>query len=142
MRQDVSSLQVEALSKQFETVIKDNGGAVVRTEMWGLRTFAYKIKKNRKGHYVLLYVDSSASGLHEMERQMRLHEDILRYLSISVDSHDEEPSVIMQSRDRDEEKTRRDGVSDKNLEKTPIASSTVLPSDVTKDELVHEDSQT
>ena len=102
-RQDISAVQVEALADQFETVIKDNGGSVPKREVWGLRSLAYKIKKNRKGHYVLMNIISPAPALHEMERQMRINEDILRYMTVSVDEHEEGPSIVMQSRNKDED---------------------------------------
>ena len=104
-RQDISAIQVEALADQFEKVIADNGGTISKREVWGLRTLAYKIKKNRKGHYVLLNVDAPAVALHEMERQMRIHEDILRYMSVSVNKHEDEPSVLMQHTNRDEDQS-------------------------------------
>tara|TARA_B100001741_G_C16450267_1_gene550045 strand:+ start:256 stop:717 length:462 start_codon:yes stop_codon:yes gene_type:complete len=136
-RQDISPVQVESLSEQFETIIKDHGGSIAKREIWGLRTLAYKIKKNRKGHYVLFNVDSAPAGLHEMERQMRLHEDVLRYMTVCVDTHDEEPSVIMQSRNKEEEPT---SASDQNVaEKKPTNASieTSTKPDVTTSKKEH-----
>jgi small subunit ribosomal protein S6 len=101
-RQDISALQVEDLTETFTNVINDNGGKIVKTESWGLRTLAYRIKKNRKGHYVMLNIDAPAGAIHEMERQMRINEDILRYLTIKIDAFDEGPSVMMNSRSRDD----------------------------------------
>lgn len=98
-RQDITATQVEALTEQFQNVITEGGGTVVRTESWGLRTIAYKIKKNRKGHYVMLHLDSPAAAIHEMERQMRINEDLLRYLTLRVDEHDPEPSMVLQNKD-------------------------------------------
>ena len=97
-RQELSPAQVEVLASTFTDVIKSNGGDVSKTEFCGLRPLAYKIKKNKKGHYVLLNVDAPAEALKEVERQMRLNEDILRYMSIAVDELDPEPSTLMQSK--------------------------------------------
>jgi small subunit ribosomal protein S6 len=101
-RQDISAVQVEGLTETFTKVINDNEGKIANTESWGLRTLAYRIKKNRKGHYVMFHIDAPAAAIHEMERQMRINEDVLRYLTIKVDAFDEGPSVMMASRARDE----------------------------------------
>jgi small subunit ribosomal protein S6 len=101
-RQDISTVQVEDLTETFTKVISDSGGTVVKTENWGLRTLAYRIKKNRKGHYVMLNIDAPAAAIHEMERQMRINEDILRHLTIKIDAFEEGPSVMMNTRTRDE----------------------------------------
>lgn len=85
VRQDLSPTQVEELTAQYEKVITDNGGKIHFTDHWGLRTLAYRINKNRKGHYVLMELDTPAPALHEVERQMRLSEDVLRYMSIRID---------------------------------------------------------
>ncbi len=98
-RQDLSNVQAEGLIEHFGTVIKDNGGEVVDHEYWGFRTLAYKIKKNRKGHYAFLKTSAPAPAVQEMERLMRLHDDILRVLTVKVDRHDPGPSVQMQKRD-------------------------------------------
>jgi small subunit ribosomal protein S6 len=95
-RQEISAQQVEALADAYESVIKDNGGSVEKRENWGLRSLAYKIKKNRKGHYVLFNIDAPADALHEMERQMRLNEDVLRYLTLRVGEIEEGPSIPAQ----------------------------------------------
>jgi len=107
-RQDISSAQVESLIKTFEKAITDGGGAVPKKESWGLRTLAYRIKKNRKGHYVLLNIDAPADAVHEMERQMRLNEDVLRNLTTRVDNLEEGPSVIMRNKDRSDDRNRND----------------------------------
>lgn len=101
-RQDISEVQVEDLTESFTKVINDNDGKIVKSESWGLRTLAYRIKKNRKGHYVMLNIDAPAGAIHEMERQMRINEDILRHLTIKIDAFEEGPSVMMNSRTRDE----------------------------------------
>jgi small subunit ribosomal protein S6 len=85
VRQDLSSAQVEDVTKNFTKILEDNGGKVLKTDIWGLRTLAYKIEKNRKGHYVLLNIETPAEALHEVERLMRLSEDILRYMSVRVE---------------------------------------------------------
>ena len=87
-RQDITSAQVETLVEQFSGILEQNGGTVASKEFWGLRTLAYKIKKNRKGHYVLLNIDAPGEAVHEMERNMRLNEDVLRYMSVRVDELD------------------------------------------------------
>ena len=97
-RQDIAAPQVETLTENITKIIEDEGGSVLKTEHWGLRSLAYRIKKNRKGHYVLLNVDSPASAIAEMERQMRINEDVLRYMTIRVDELEEGPSAIMRNR--------------------------------------------
>jgi small subunit ribosomal protein S6 len=107
-RQEISSAQVDALADQFSTILGENGGALKKKEYWGLRSLAFRIKKNRKGHYVLLNIDASPAALHELERQMRINEDILRFLTIRVDELEEGPSAMMQSRGRDDRPRRFD----------------------------------
>ena len=107
-RQDVSAPQVEAIADGFAAQIEENGGKVAKREYWGLKNLSYRIKKNRKGHYVLFNLDAPSDAVQEMERQMRLHEDILRYLTLRLDEIDDEPSIQMQNRNRDESR-RRDG---------------------------------
>ncbi len=129
-RQDISSTQVEGLTEQFESVITEAGGSIAKRESWGLRSMAYKIKKNRKGHYMLLNIDAPAPALHEMERQMRINEDVLRYLTLAVDEHEEGPSVVMRNKDRGDERPRgrgrfdRDGAKDGGTvdAKAPVAA--------------------
>ena len=107
-RQDVSAQQVDALVEQYKGVIEAHGGKVGRVENWGLKSLTYRIKKNRKAHYALMDIDAPAAAIHEMERQMRINEDVLRYMTISVEAHEEGPSAMMQKRDRDD-RPRRDG---------------------------------
>ncbi len=106
-RQDVSSAQVTSMIEAFSGLIQEGGGTVAKTEYWGLRTMAYRIKKNRKGHYVLLNLDAPSDAVAEMERQERLHEDVLRTLTLRVDEFEEGPSVVMQGR-RERDSGRRD----------------------------------
>jgi small subunit ribosomal protein S6 len=107
VRADVSSQQVEALAKSFTDIIVDNGGSVTKTEHWGLRTLAYRIKKNRKAHYVMFNIDAPPAAILEMERNMRLNEDVLRTLTLRVDELEEEPSAILAAKGRDD-RGRRD----------------------------------
>lgn len=109
-RQDVSATQVETLTDEFASQLTDAGGTIGRREYWGLKSLSYRIKKNRKGHYVLLNFDAPAEAVHEMERRMRLSEDILRYMTIRLDDMPEGPSVVMQRRD---ERDSRDGRGDR-----------------------------
>ena len=97
-RHDMSTQQVEGLAETFSTIITDNGGSVTKTESWGLKTLAYRVKKNRKGHFVFFNIDAPPPALQEYERNLRLNEDILRYLTVRVDELDPEPSIMMQAR--------------------------------------------
>ncbi|PDT85291.1 30S ribosomal protein S6 [Sinorhizobium sp. BJ1] len=107
-RQDITPQQVDALVEQYKAVIEANGGKLGRVENWGLKSLTYRIKKNRKAHYVLMDIDAPAPAVHEVERQMRINEDVLRYMTIAVEKHEEGPSAMMQKRDRDD-RPRRDG---------------------------------
>ena len=107
-RQDLSNTQAESLTEHFGTILADNGGKIVDSEYWGIKTMAYKINKNRKGHYTFLKTDAPSGAVQEMERLMRLHEDVMRVLTIKVDEHAEGPSVQMQKRDeRGDRRERR-----------------------------------
>lgn len=108
VRPDVSASQVEALTKEFGTIIEEGGGSVPKVEHWGLRTLAYRLKKNRKAHYVLMNLDASTDAIHEMERNMRIHEDVLRHLTIRVEELEEGPSIIMQSKGSRDDQRRSD----------------------------------
>ena len=105
-RQDITSQQVEAMIEQFRGVIETAGGHVVKAEMWGVKSLAYRLKKNRKAHFTLLGLDSPPAAVAEMERQMRISEDVLRFITLKVDEIEEAPSIMMQKRDRDERKDR------------------------------------
>jgi small subunit ribosomal protein S6 len=104
MRQDLSNTQAEGLVEHFSAVLADNGGSVSETEYWGVKTMAYKINKNRKGHYAYLRTDAPATAVQEMERLMRLHDDVMRILTIKVDAHEEGPSAQMQKREERRER--------------------------------------
>jgi len=107
-RQDVSATQVDSLTDSFEKIISENGGSVERREYWGLRTLAYRIKKNRKGHYVMFNMEAPSDAVQEMERNMRLNEDILRYMTIRIEKMREDASPIMQGKgDRDRDRADR-----------------------------------
>jgi len=106
-RQDASSAQVEGLQDTFAALIEEKGGKVTKREYWGLRNIAYRMKKNRKGHYVLFNIDATSDAMNEFDRQMRLNEDVLRHLVVRVDELDEEQSVMMQK--GREERPRRGG---------------------------------
>ena len=109
-RQDLSNAQAESLVEHFGSVLSDNGGKVVDSEYWGVKTMAYKINKNRKGHYAFLKTEAPAPAVQEMERLMRLHEDVMRVLTIKVEEHEEGPSIQMrksEERDRGERRERR-----------------------------------
>lgn len=105
-RQDLSNAQAESLIEHFSAILSDNGGKVVENEYWGLKTMAYKINKNRKGHYAFLKIDAPAPAVAEMERLMRLHEDVMRVLTIKVDEHEEGPSVVVQAKNSRDERRR------------------------------------
>lgn len=100
-RQDIQPQQVDAITAEFTKIIDDNGGKVAKTESWGLRTLAYRIKKYKKGHYVHLNLDAPHAAIAELERNARLHEDVIRYMTIRVDEFEEGDSVVLRSKDRD-----------------------------------------
>ena len=106
-RQDLSVPQAEALIEHFSKILINHGGGIINNEYWGLKTTAYKINKNRKGHYVLLRSKSPSEAVHEMERLMRLHEDVMRVMTIKVKAHQDGPSAVMQSKARGEERISR-----------------------------------
>jgi len=107
-RQDLSTQQVEELTTQLSGVIEQLGGKVTKNEYWGLKSLSYRIRKNRKAHLTLLNVDAPAAALNEIERQERLSEDVLRYLTIRVEAHEEGPSAMMRKSDRDDRGDRGD----------------------------------
>lgn len=108
-RPDLSAQQAQALADTFGEVIAAQGGKVAKVEYWGLRNLAYRVKKNRKGHYLHLNVEAPATAIAELERTQRIHEDVLRYLTVKVDKFEEGPSVVMQAKSsRDERGARRD----------------------------------
>jgi small subunit ribosomal protein S6 len=118
-RQDISGAQAEALTETFSGIVTEQGGQVLKKEYWGLKSLAFRIKKNRKGHYVLLNIDAPAAAVIEMERNMRLNEDVLRYLTVRVDALEEGPSAVMQSRGSRDDRPRRSYGGDRRDEGGP-----------------------
>src|SRR5438128_12633409 len=108
-RQDASTQQVEELTAQFKGVIEQMGGKVAKLEQWGVKSLSYRLRKNRKAHFTLLNIDAPPAVINEIERQERLNEDVLRYLSVRVDEHEEGPSAMMRKVDRDPERDDRGG---------------------------------
>ena len=106
-RQDISGAQVDTLADTFTQLVADNGGEVRKREYWGLRNLSYRMRKNRKGHYVLLSLSAPPAAVAELERTMRINEDVIRYLTIRVDELEEGPSVVMQSRGSRDDRQRR-----------------------------------
>jgi small subunit ribosomal protein S6 len=107
-RQDISASQVEEITANLTSILEEGGGSVAKKEYWGLKTLQYRIRKNRKAHFTLLNIDAPAATVAEMERQMRINEDILRFMTIKVEAHEEGPSAMMQKRDRDDRPDRGD----------------------------------
>ena len=108
-RQDVTAQQVEELSAQYKDVIEKHDGKIVGdAEYWGVKTLTFRIKKNRKAHFAMLRIDSPPAAVVEMERLERINEDVIRFLTVRVDKHEEGPSIMLQKRDRDERRSRRD----------------------------------
>ena len=108
-RQDISNAQAEGLIEHFSQVLKDNGGDVAGFEYWGLRSMAFKINKNRKGHYAFLRSDAPSAAVAEMERLMRLHDDVMRVMTIKVDEHEEGESAIIRAKAARDERNRSRG---------------------------------
>jgi small subunit ribosomal protein S6 len=106
-RQDISGAQVDTLADTLTQLVADNGGEVKKREYWGLRNLAYRMRKNRKGHYVLLNIDAPPVAVAELERTMRINEDVIRYMTIRVDTLEEGPSVVMQNRGGRDDRQRR-----------------------------------
>ena len=100
-RQDLSQAQVDALAAQATEIVETNAGKVTKTETWGLKNLAYKIDRNRKAHFVMLNIDAPGAVVEELERQTRINEDVIRYMTIRVDEHEEGPSVMMRKNERD-----------------------------------------
>jgi small subunit ribosomal protein S6 len=111
-RQDLAQAQVDALAEAATKIVEEGNGKVVKTETWGLRTLAYRIAKNRKAHYVMLDIDAPAGVVAELERQNAINEDIVRYMTIRVDAHEQGPSAMMRRNERDRD-NRRGGREDR-----------------------------
>src|SRR6266851_9934010 len=108
-RQDVSAQQVEELTAQLTGVLEQMGGKVTKLEQWGVKSLSYRVRKNRKAHFTFMNVDAPSAALSEIERQERLNEDVLRYLTIRVEEHEEGPSAMMRKADRDRDRDDRGG---------------------------------
>ncbi len=108
-RQDASPQQVEELTTQMTGIVEQAGGKITKTENWGVRSLTYRMNKNRKAHFVLLNIDAPSSAIAEIERQERISEDVIRYLSVRVEEHEEGPSAMMRKADRDRERDDRGG---------------------------------
>ncbi|MEO0689556.1 MAG: 30S ribosomal protein S6 [Pseudomonadota bacterium] len=100
-RQDLSQAQVDALAATATEIVEANEGKVTKTETWGLKSLAYKIERNRKAHFVMLNIDGPGAVVAELERQTRINEDVIRYMTIRVDEHEDGPSVMMRKNERD-----------------------------------------
>ena len=107
-RQDLTAQQSEALTEQFKTIITSLGGVVGKVEYWGVKSLAYRIKKNRKAHFTLINVDAPPAALAEAERQWSISEDILRFMTIRVEAHEDGPSAMLRKRDDDDRGDRGD----------------------------------
>ncbi|QHL90611.1 30S ribosomal protein S6 [Sphingomonas changnyeongensis] len=105
-RQDLAQAQVDALAEAATKIIEEQQGKVVKTETWGLRNLAYRIQKNRKAHYVLLDIEAPAGAVAELERQTAINEDVIRYMTVRVDAHENGPSVMMRKSERDSRRRR------------------------------------
>ena len=135
-RQEISTEQVETLADEIDLVLKNNEGRTEKRENWGLRTLAYKIKKNRKGHYLLFNYECEPDVVKELERQLRLNEDILRYLTIKIDKFSNEPSIPAQMASRDDRQVRTERKIDNQSEPSRNNANTNLGNeDVPKQEL-------
>src|SRR6202012_3365719 len=108
-RQDASPQQVEELTTQMTGIVEQAGGKVTKTENWGVRSLTYRMNKNRKAHFVLLNIDAPSAAIAEVERHERISEDVIRYLSVRVDEHEEGPSAMMRKADRDRDRDERGG---------------------------------
>jgi small subunit ribosomal protein S6 len=114
-RQDISPQQAEALNDTLKALIEQGGGSVAKIEYWGLRNLTYRVKKNRKGHYSLLAINAPSDAVKEMERQLSINEDVLRYLTVRVEELDLELSPVLARRDRDRDRSERRGYDDMPL---------------------------
>jgi small subunit ribosomal protein S6 len=130
-RQDLAQAQIDTLAEIATKIIEDAGGKIVKTETWGLRGLAYRIAKNRKAHYVMLEIDGPAAGIAELERQIAINEDIIRYMTVRVDSHEAGPSAMMRRNERDRgERGDRGGRGGERGDRGPRRDRDEAPRDV------------
>jgi small subunit ribosomal protein S6 len=106
-RQDISAQQVEGLVDLAQAVLEENGGKITKNEYWGLKSLAYRVKKNRKGHYTLLNIEADHAAVAELERRIGLNDDIIRHMTLRVDEHETDESVQMRNKNRDERRSSR-----------------------------------
>ena len=114
-RPDISSAQVEALTESMSKIVTEGGGKVAQTEYWGLKSLAYRIKKNRKGHYTMMALDAPSNIVKEFERNMRLNEDVLRLMTIRVDELSDQPSVMMKNKHARDERTHQQDQNEEEM---------------------------
>jgi len=124
-RQDASAQQVEELTANLKAVVEGLGGSVAKTEYWGVKSLSYRLRKNRKAHFTLMNLDAPPAAVNEIERLERLNEDVLRYLTIRVEEHEEGPSAMMRraERDRDRDERRGDRPRDRDRDRRPRDSA-------------------
>ena len=118
-RQDLAQAQVDALAEAATKIVQDGSGSVVKTENWGLRSIAYRIKKNRKAHYVMLEIDAPTGVIAELERQTSINEDVIRYMTVRVDAHEQGPSAMMRRGERDRARGDRGERGDRRRDEMP-----------------------
>ncbi len=118
VRQDVSAQHVEGLAERYAEMIAENGGEVAKTEYWGLKNLAYRVKKNRKGHYMMFNINGPSAAVQEFERNMRLSEDVLRYMTIRVDAFEEGPSLMVRNKGSRDDDRQRDRASGETRDRT------------------------
>ena len=106
-RQDISAQQVEGLTDMIQAVLEENGGKITKNEYWGLKSLAYRVKKNRKGHYTLLNIEADHAAVAELERRIGLNDDIIRHMTLRVDEHEADESIQMRNKNRDERRSAR-----------------------------------
>jgi len=129
VRQDMSTQQVDALVEQYKGVITVQGGTVGRVENWGLRPLSYRMRKNRRAYYTLMNIDAPAPAIAELERQLRINEDILRFLTLRVDAHEEGPSAMLARRERDDRGGDRDEDRPKRVRRPRDENAPTAPSE-------------
>jgi small subunit ribosomal protein S6 len=130
-RQDVTAQQVEEMITQYKGVIEAGQGSVPKQEYWGVKSLTYRIRKNRKAHMALMNIDAPAAAVHEMERQMRISEDVIRFMTVKVEALEEGPSAMMQKRDRDER--RGDRRRDRDGEEGSFSDDAPVVADATEE---------